>query len=176
MDYPRSRVADVAISTDVIVGFPGESDADYRETLDVMAAADFDSAFMFAYSQRRGTIAQKLYPDDVAEEVKKARLAELIDAQLKRSHRNNNRYIGQVVEAMVEQPSRRNAAEWVARMRNGRKIIFPPQREILPDFSGQLLSLQIESASSQTLRGVPLLAAAERVPFADQVAVTAARP
>lgn len=169
----RSRVADVAISTDVIVGFPGESDADYRETLEVMAAADFDSAFMFAYSQRRGTIAQKLYPDDVPEEVKKARLAELIDQQLKRSHRNNNRYVGQVVEAMVEQPSRRNAAEWVARMRNGRKIIFPPQREIPADFSGQLLSLQIESASSQTLRGVPLSAAAERMPFAEQAVIAA---
>ena len=156
----RSRVADVAISTDVIVGFPGESDADYRETLEVMAAADFDSAFMFAYSQRRGTIAQKLYPDDIPEEVKKARLAQLIDEQLKRSQRNNSRYIGQVVEAMVEQPSRRNAAEWVARMRNGRKVIFPPQREIPPDFSGRLVSLKIESASSQTLRGVPFVAVA----------------
>ena len=162
----RSRVADVAISTDVIVGFPGESDADYRETLEVMAAADFDSAFMFAYSQRRGTIAQRLYPDDVPEEVKKARLAELIDQQLKRSHRNNSRYIGQVVEAMVEQPSRRNAAEWVARMRNGRKVIFPPQGEISPEFSGSTVSLKIESASSQTLRGVPFSVATECGPFA----------
>lgn len=153
----RSRVADVAISTDVIVGFPGESDADYRETLEVMAAADFDSAFMFAYSQRRGTIAQRLYPDDIPEDVKKARLAELIDLQLKRSQRNNSRYIGQVVEAMVEQPSRRNAAEWAARMRNGRKVIFPPQAEVPAGFPGSLVSLKIESASSQTLRGVPFI-------------------
>ncbi len=169
----RSRVADVAISTDVIVGFPGESDADYRETLEVMAAADFDSAFMFAYSQRRGTIAQKLYPDDVAEEVKKARLAELIDEQLKRSHRNNKRYIGQLVEAMAEQPSRRNAAEWVARMRNGRKIIFPPQMEIPADFSGSTLSLKIASASSQVLRGSPLSAAAGQMRNAEPAAVSA---
>lgn len=145
----RTRVADVAISTDVIVGFPGENDADFRETLEVMEAADFDSAFMFAYSERRGTIAQRLYPDDVAEEVKKARLAELIDLQLKRSERNNRRYIGSVVEAMAEQPSRRSAAEWMGRMRNGRKVIFPSDA-VAP---GAMVSVRIEAASSQVLRG-----------------------
>jgi tRNA-2-methylthio-N6-dimethylallyladenosine synthase len=67
----RARVHDVAISTDVIAGFPGESDADFEETLEMMRLADFDSAFMFAYSERKGTIAQRLYPDDVPEAVKK---------------------------------------------------------------------------------------------------------
>ncbi|HRP70974.1 MAG TPA: tRNA (N6-isopentenyl adenosine(37)-C2)-methylthiotransferase MiaB, partial [Turneriella sp.] len=74
----RTRVEDVAISTDVIVGFPGESAGDFEETLEVMQLADFDSAFMFAYSERKGTIAKRLYPDDVPEEEKKSRIARLI--------------------------------------------------------------------------------------------------
>jgi tRNA-2-methylthio-N6-dimethylallyladenosine synthase len=127
----RARVPDVALSTDVIVGFPGESDADFEETLEVMRKADFDAAFMFAYSERKGTIAQRLYPDDVPEAVKKERLARMIDLQLKRSHTNNLRYVGQKVEVMAEQPSRRNAAEWIGRLRNGRRVVFLP-RSVTP--------------------------------------------
>jgi len=148
----RTRVEDVAISTDTIVGFPGESDADFRETLDAMELADFDSAFMFAYSERKGTIAKRLYPDDVPEEEKKARLAELIDRQLKRSLRNNKRYIGRVVDAMVETPSRRNVQEFVARMTNGRKVIFLPDSS-LKTTPGEHVRLKIFDATSQTLKG-----------------------
>lgn len=152
----RSRVLDVAISTDVIVGFPGESDADFRETLEVMEIADFDLAYMFAYSERRGTIAQRLYPDDVPEAVKKERLAELIERQLARSLRNNQRYIGTVVSVMAEQPSRRNPKEWIGRMRNGRKVIFSPAAEPGADFAGSIVGLQIHGASSQVLHGNPV--------------------
>ncbi len=148
----RDRVPDVAISSDVIVGFPGESDADFEETLEVMRLADFDSAFMFAYSERKGTIAQRLYPDDVPEAVKKERLARMIDLQLKRSHTNNLRYVGQTVEVLAEQPSRRNAAEWIGRMSNGRKVVFDPG-EVVDAFHGTLLKLTITGASSQVLHG-----------------------
>jgi tRNA-2-methylthio-N6-dimethylallyladenosine synthase len=149
----RSRVPDVAISTDVIVGFPGESDADFRETLDVMELADFDSAFMFAYSERKGTIAQRLYPDNIPEDVKKARLAELIERQLARSLRNNRRYIGQTVSVIAEQPSRRDPGEWLGRMRNGRKVIFAPSAAVDASFAGSVVSLEIHGASSQVLHG-----------------------
>ncbi len=153
VDNFRSRVPDVAISTDVIVGFPGESDADFRETLEVMELADFDSAFMFAYSERRGTIAQRLYPDDIPDDVKKARLAELIDLQLARSLRNNRRYIGRTVTVMAEQPSRRKPSEWVGRMRNGRKVVFAPASTVDGAFAGRMLDLTIHDASSQVLHG-----------------------
>lgn len=149
----RSRVPDVAISTDVIVGFPGESDADFRETLATMEHADFDSAFMFAYSERKGTIAQRLYSDDIADDVKKARLAELIELQLARSLRNNRRYVGQTVSVMAEQPSRRNPAEWVGRMRNGRRVVFAPITAVDSTFAGSQISLAIHDASSQVLHG-----------------------
>lgn len=149
----RSRVADVAISTDVIVGFPGESDADFAETLDVMEQADFDSAFMFAYSERRGTIAQRLYPDDIPEEVKKARLNTVIEKQLARSLRNNRRYIGKKVAVMAEQRSRRNPAEWIGRMRNGRKVVFAPRDAVDDAFAGTTVQLLIHNASSQVLHG-----------------------
>ncbi|GAB4436479.1 MAG: tRNA (N6-isopentenyl adenosine(37)-C2)-methylthiotransferase MiaB [Turneriella sp.] len=149
----RSRVPDVAISTDVIVGFPGETEADFRETLEVMELADFDSAFMFAYSERKGTIAQRLYPDDIPEDVKKRRLAELIERQLARSLRNNRRYIGQTIRVMAEQPSRRNRDEWIGRMRNGRKVVFAPSAAVDASFAGSLVSLTIHDASSQVLHG-----------------------
>jgi len=145
----RTRVDDVAISTDVIVGFPGETDAEFRETLDVMRIADFDSAFMFAYSERKGTIAGKLYGDDIPLAEKKKRLAELIDLQLARALKNNSRYIGKSVQIMAEQPSKRNAAEWAGRMTNGRKVIFSPPAQIQP---GDLLDVKIASASSQVLK------------------------
>jgi tRNA-2-methylthio-N6-dimethylallyladenosine synthase len=148
----RARVPDVALSTDVIVGFPGESDADFEETLEVMRKADFDAAFMFAYSERKGTIAQRLYPDDVPEAVKKERLARMIDLQLKRSHTNNLRYVGQKVEVMAEQPSRRNAAEWIGRLRNGRRVVFLPG-SVTPELPGSLVGLEITGASSQVLHG-----------------------
>lgn len=153
IDNLRSRVPDIAISTDVIVGFPGESDADFQETLDVMEIADFDSAFMFAYSERKGTIAQRLFPDDVPEAVKKARLAELIDRQLARSLKNNRRYIGQTVLAMAEQPSKRNHSEWIGRLRNGRKIIFAPPEGARENLAGSNVSLLVHDASSQVLHG-----------------------
>ncbi|MBS0617480.1 MAG: tRNA (N6-isopentenyl adenosine(37)-C2)-methylthiotransferase MiaB [Spirochaetes bacterium] len=149
----RSRVADVAISTDVIVGFPGESESDFEETLDVMAEADFDSAFMFAYSERKGTIAQRLYPDDVPDDVKKRRLATLIEKQLARSLINNERYIGRTVAVMAEQPSRRNTAEWVARLANGRKVIFHPHGMALATLAGNTVRITITGASSQVLHG-----------------------
>lgn len=148
----RDRVPDVAISTDVIAGFPGESDADFEETLEVMRLADFDSAFMFAYSERKGTIAQRLYPDDVPEAVKKDRLARMIDLQLKRSHTNNLRYVGKIVEAMAEQPSRRDTRDWIARLSNGRKVVFQPT-SVSAGLSGEIVQLKITGASSQVLHG-----------------------
>lgn len=151
----RDRVPDVAISTDVIVGFPGETEADFEDTLEVMELANFDSAFMFAYSERKGTIAQRLYPDDVSEAVKKQRLAKMIELQLKRSHTNNLRYVGETVEVLAEQPSRRNAAEWIGRMSNGRKVVFDPG-EVPETFCGTLLKLKISGASSQVLHGSKL--------------------
>ena len=156
----RSRVADVAISTDVIVGFPGESDADFRQTLEVMQLANFDTAFMFAYSERKGTIANRLYPDDIPEAEKKARLAELIEQQLARALKNNQKYIGRTVSAMVEQPSKRNPAEWAARLTNGKKIIFDPRGLDLPIVAGNLVSLTVDGASSQVLKGHPAHATA----------------
>jgi tRNA-2-methylthio-N6-dimethylallyladenosine synthase len=152
----RSRVPDVAITTDVIVGFPGETEADFRETLEVMELANFDSAFMFAYSERKGTIAQRLYPDDIPEPVKKARLAELIERQLARSLKNNQRYIDATVKILVEQPSRRDPNEWIGRMSNGRRVVFAPAFPPDEKFPGTSVSLRVTGASSQVLRGIAI--------------------
>lgn len=152
----RQRIPDLAISTDVIVGFPGETDSDFQETLEVMRAADFDTAFMFAYSERRGTIASRRFPDDVPEEVKKKHLAQLISEQNERARRKNEAWIGRRTRAMAESFARRNAEEIYGRLDNGKQVFFPlpenfsMERNKVP---GNFFEVEIVRASSATLRG-----------------------
>lgn len=151
----REKVPDVAITTDVIVGFPGETEDDFERTLDVMREADFDSAFMFAYSERKGTIARKRFQDDVPEEVKKSRLERLIAEQMERSRLRNERYIGESVNVLVEGESRRSdadAPQWVGRMTNGRKVVFEADKNSV-NLKGRYVDVQIKGASSVTLLG-----------------------
>lgn len=147
----REAVPDLAISTDVIVGFPGESEADFQETLEVMDQADFDSAFMFAYSQRKGTIAARLYEDNIPQPEKMRRLEEVIRQQNERSLRKNQAYIGRVVSVMVEGMAPRNHQEFLGRMTNYRKVIFPVGVKV--PALGDVLEVKITSATSASLRG-----------------------
>ena len=152
----RENVDDVAISTDVIVGFPSETEKQFKETIQVMEDANFDSAFMFAYSERKNTLAKKKYLDDIPQEMKKKRLKKLIDNQLQRSFQNNQKYIDQDVKVLVEGISNKNPNEMIGRMTNGRKVIFPLDF-LNSDFSKENNKkeyiIRIESVSSMTLKG-----------------------
>ena len=148
----RSMVEDVCITTDVIVGFPTETEEEFEETLEVMEKANFDFAFMFAYSERKGTIAKKLYPDNIPYEEKKRRLEILIEEQEKRSLRNQKKYIGKKVEVFVEGRARRTPDKLFGRMRNGRKVVFSSSSS-LEDLLGKWVEVDIHSCSSHTLFG-----------------------
>ena len=108
VDAFRSKVPHVAITTDVIVGFPGETEEQVEETRAVMKQANFDSAFMFAYSARKGTLASKLYEDNIEETEKKRRLTMIIEEQMKRSLDINNTYKNKTFAVLVEKKSRKD--------------------------------------------------------------------
>ncbi|MCB1322172.1 MAG: tRNA (N6-isopentenyl adenosine(37)-C2)-methylthiotransferase MiaB, partial [Leptospiraceae bacterium] len=127
LDIIRETIPDVGISTDVIVGFSGESEAEFAETLSLMEYARFDMAFMFRYSEREHTSASKSYPDDVPEEVKIRRLEELIALQNRIMLNRNRECVGRVFPVMIEGRSRRSAQHWMGRSASGKVIIFPWQ-------------------------------------------------
>ncbi len=143
----RSRVAGLALSTDVIVGFPGETDADFAATEDLMARIRYDSAFLFKYSAREGTRAYK-WPDDIPEHEKARRLERLIALQERVSAERNQAQIGRRVEVLAEGPAKRPEGWMVGKSRDFRTVVFPG-----PASPGDLVTVRVESATSHTLTG-----------------------
>ena len=121
----RSVMPDCGLSTDVIAGFCGETEEDHALTLSLFSEVGFDSAFMFRYSERPGTLAARKYPDDVPEDVKIRRLNEIIDLQNNLSLESNRRDIGKEFEVLVEGPSKRNGDEFCGRASNNKMCVFP---------------------------------------------------
>ena len=152
VDSIRRRVDDVSITTDVIVGFPGETQEQFQETLSVMEEASFDSAFMFAYSERKGTSASKMYPDDTPWEEKKSRLETLIKEQEQRSFKKNEAYQGRTVSVLVEGPSLRNPRDLKGSLQNGKKVVFRSQNKA-GELLGKFIDVKIHSVTSHTLLG-----------------------
>ncbi len=119
----RTKVPNIAIATDVIVGFPGETEEQFQNTLRLMERVQFDQAFMFAFSPRPNTLAATL-PDQIPEPVKKRRLRELIALQNEIQQRKNEREVGQVVEVLVEGPSEKNPQKLSGRTRTNKTVVF----------------------------------------------------
>src|SRR5688500_734021 len=105
----REHVPDVAITTDIIVGFPGETEADFAETLEVVEEVGYDSAFTFIFSPRRGTEAAEL-PDQLPHAVKRERMERLVEVVQRRAQERSNRFVGTAQEVLVEGPSRTDPA------------------------------------------------------------------
>ncbi|HVE68247.1 MAG TPA: tRNA (N6-isopentenyl adenosine(37)-C2)-methylthiotransferase MiaB [Solirubrobacteraceae bacterium] len=143
----RSHVPDVALTTDVIVGFPGETEADFRETLEVMDEVGFDGAFTFVYSPRRGTEAAALdgrIPHEVAVE----RMERLVEVVQRRARERAQRFVGRELEVLVEGPSRTDPSRLRGRTRHNKVVNFAGHAA-----PGELVDVRIESATSQTLAG-----------------------
>ena len=115
VDKIREVMPDCGVTTDVIAGFCGETEQDHQDTLTLMEKVVFDSAFMFAYAERPGTLASKVYPDDIPYEVKTARLNEIIALQGRMSLKSNEKEIGKVMKVLVEGPSKKNPQELCGR-------------------------------------------------------------
>jgi tRNA-2-methylthio-N6-dimethylallyladenosine synthase len=144
----RGAIPDLALTTDVIVGFPGETDEDFRETLEVVEEVRFDGAFTFVYSPRGGTEAAAM-PDQVPEEVKRERIERLIDVVQRIAHERNDERVGRVEDVLVEGPSRTDSAVLRGRTRRNTTVNFRGEAE-----PGDLVAVRIDGATSTTLRGV----------------------
>lgn len=149
----RRRVPGAAFSTDLIVGFPGETDADFEDTLSLVREVRFDSAFTFAYSPRRGTPAAKA-PDQVPPGVKKERLHRLIETQNEVSLARNRELVGCEVEVLVEGEAERRPGLAAGRSRTNKLVLFRPPEGVEPvDLVGREVVVTVEKAHTWSLEG-----------------------
>jgi tRNA-2-methylthio-N6-dimethylallyladenosine synthase len=147
VDRMRAAIPDVALGTDVIVGFPGETEADFAETLAMVEEVRYDSAFTFVYSPRRGTEAAEM-PDQVPHDVKVERMERLVEVVQRIARERNAERVGRVEEVLVEGPSRTNSSLLRGRTRRNTTVNFTGTAR-----PGELVPVVIESATSTTLRG-----------------------
>jgi len=151
----RSRVPEAAFSTDLIVGFPGETDRDFEDTLSLVREVRFDSAFTFAYSPRSGTPAARA-EGQVPEAVKKERLARLIQLQTDISLERNRAEVGRTLEVLVEGPAEGRSGWGAGRSRTNKLVLFPVDGDASPDLGclvGRELLVTIERAAPWSLEG-----------------------
>ena len=145
----RKHIPDCGISTDMFTGFHSETEEDHQQTLSLMREVGYDSAFMFKYSERKGTYASKNLPDDVPEEVKLRRLQEMIDLQMELSLQSNKNDIGKEFEVMVEGYSKRSREQLSGRTSQNKVVLFDNQGQKV----GDLVRVRIKDASAITLFG-----------------------
>ncbi len=145
----RDRVPHIALTTDVIVGFPGETEDDFQLTLAAFEEMQFDAAFMFHYSVREGTRAQREMVEDVPQELKLERLARLIEAQKLISYRKNQSEIGRLHETLVSGRSRRNESILCGKTANGKTILFAGRSDLI----GKIVTVRASEADAWTLHG-----------------------
>ena len=145
----RRIIPEVSIGTDVFCGFHNETEEDHQQTLSLMREVGFDMAFMFKYSERPGTLAAKRLPDNITEDEKLRRLAEIIDLQNMLSNESNQRDIGKVFEVLVEGFSKRSKEQLFGRTSQNKVVIFPRLGRRI----GETIRVRILSASSATLFG-----------------------
>ena len=143
----RGAIPDLALTTDIIVGFPGETEEDFGETLEVVEEVRYDGAFTFVYSPRRGTEAAGM-SEQVPEEVKRERIERLIEVVQRIARERNEERVGGVEEVLVEGPSRTDPDLLRGRTRRNTTAVFRGQAQ-----TGELVSVRIEGATSTTLRG-----------------------
>jgi tRNA-2-methylthio-N6-dimethylallyladenosine synthase len=147
----RDRLPDCSITTDIIVGFPGETDRDFEETMEVVDAVAYDSAFTFVYSPRRGTEAADM-EGQIPHSVKKERMAVLVDLVQARAAERASRFVGRSLEVLVEGPSRKDPSRLRGRSRHNKAVNFEGTAS-----PGDLVEVEIDSSTSQTLAGSEVL-------------------
>jgi tRNA-2-methylthio-N6-dimethylallyladenosine synthase len=148
----RRIIPDCAITTDLFCGFHSETEEDYQQTLSLMREVEYDSAFLFKYSERPGTYASKNLPDTVSEEEKVRRLQGMIDLQNQLSEESNKRDIGKVFEVLIEGFSKRSREQLFGRTSQNKVVIFDKRNYRV----GQFIKVKINRASSATLFGEPV--------------------
>ncbi|MFL9843820.1 tRNA (N6-isopentenyl adenosine(37)-C2)-methylthiotransferase MiaB [Flavobacterium rhizosphaerae] len=142
-------IPEISLSQDMIAGFPTETEEDHQDTLSLMAHCQYDFGFMFAYSERPGTLAARKLVDDIPEEVKKRRLTEIINLQRDISLERTKRFVGQTVEVLIEKESKRSNAHWSGRNSQNTTVVFEKGNYKPGDF----VNVKITDCTSATLIG-----------------------
>jgi tRNA-2-methylthio-N6-dimethylallyladenosine synthase len=151
VDSAKNKVVNLSLTTDLIVGFPGEKDEDFQKTLEMVEKIEFDSAFMFNYSPREGTKAF-LLEDDVPKEVKLERLQTLVEIQKNISRKKNQRLIDTTEEVLIDGKSKRDKLKWKGKGRSNKTVIIP-KGENDNNPLGEIVKIKITGADSFTLFG-----------------------
>ncbi len=149
VDFMKTRIADLSLTTDLLIGFPGESPEDLALTIDLMEEVGFDDAFTYYYNPREGTKAFS-FKDALPEEVKRKRLAEVIDVQRKISRNIKRKRVGKVEQVLVEGVSRNNSNELLGRTSRNEMVVFPAKK----DFIGEFAEVLLKELQGNTYRGV----------------------
>jgi tRNA-2-methylthio-N6-dimethylallyladenosine synthase len=140
---------DCAISSDIITGFCTETEEEHRETMSLMEWAEYDFSYMFAYSERPKTLAERQYKDDIPEEVKKRRLAEVIELQHKLSEKKTKAQVGKVHRVLIEHESKKSKEMWMGRNTQNMVVVFPKENYK----PGQYVNVLAETCTKTTLIG-----------------------
>ena len=148
----KKYIPDCAISHDMISGFPSETEQDHQDTLTLMEYVKYDFGFMFAYSERPGTMAAKKIKDDIPEPIKKRRLQEVIDLQRIHSEYKTQQFLGKTVCVLIEKSSKKSNEFWSGRTGQNIVAVFPKENYKLGDF----VDVKIEKVTSATLIGIAI--------------------
>jgi tRNA-2-methylthio-N6-dimethylallyladenosine synthase len=151
VDRIREIIPDCGISSDIISGFCTEEDQDHKDTLDIMEYSRYDMSYMFFYSERPGTLAERRYKDDVPLDIKKKRLQEIVDVQGKLSHASNKKDIGKTFAVLIEGESKKSNKDWMGRSSQNKVIVFPKENYELK--KGDYVTVKVTDCTQATLLG-----------------------
>ncbi|HEY1114027.1 MAG TPA: tRNA (N6-isopentenyl adenosine(37)-C2)-methylthiotransferase MiaB [Chitinophagaceae bacterium] len=151
VDRIREIMPDCGISSDIIAGFCTETEEDHQHTLQVMEYSGYDMSYMFFYSERPGTLAQRRYQDDVPLDVKKRRLQEIVELQGKLSQQSNQKDLGKTFKVLIENTSKRSESDWMGRNSQNKVVIFPKGSADLKP--GDYAMVRVNECTQATLLG-----------------------
>ncbi len=160
VDTIKEILPGTAISQDMIIGFCGETEEEHKDTLSMMEYVGYDYGFMYAYSERPGTLAEKKMEDDIPNDVKKRRLNEVIAVQRRLSNEHTQRYIGKTIEVLIEGTSKKSEKHWMSRNSQNYVAVFPKGDEKVGDY----IKVTVEDCTSATLIGYSV-GKAQEIPF-----------
>jgi tRNA-2-methylthio-N6-dimethylallyladenosine synthase len=151
VDRIRQIIPDCGLSSDIIAGFCTENDEDHIDTLAIMEYSRYDMSYMFFYSERPGTLAEKRYKDDVPDVVKKKRLQEIVEIQNKLSLASNKKDVGSTFKVLIEGNSKRSDQDWMGRSSQNKVIVFP--KENYDHKKGDYVNVKVLNCTQATLLG-----------------------
>ena len=151
VDRIREVMPDCGISSDIIAGFCTEEEGDHQDTLSIMEYSRYDMSYMFFYSERPGTLAERRYKDDVPEPIKKKRLQEIVEVQNKLSLESNQKDIGKTFAVLIEGDSKKSDNDWMGRNSQNKVIVFPKENYQLK--KGDYVRVKVHGCTKATLLG-----------------------